>query len=106
MGAGALVSAGPAVFAALVAGAIVCILASFRPGRSRPERERLDEYAGRRKAPRTEPDDGLVKRIAVPTLRRLFRSLARRMPRERVEATRLRLVQAGNPGGLSAIDFL
>ena len=98
--------ASPTVFALLIALVVVCAMAAIRPGRKRSEKARLDEYAGAVSVRGSEITGSLVSRTLVPGVRTLVRGLARRMPRERVEATREHLVQAGNPGGISAIDFM
>ena len=52
-----------------------------------------------------EMQGGLFGRVVGPLLARLIRSLGRFAPRRSMEATRLQLLQAGEPLGLGPIDW-
>ncbi len=47
----------------------------------------------------------LGKRVIWPALRRLMSTLGRFLPHRSIERTRQQLMEAGNPGGLTALDF-
>lgn len=100
-----LVSLGPALFAGMVALVVFSLAMAVRPHKS-TARQRLDAYTGQEATSDLELQGSLAQRTVVPGFRKLIRWLARRMPRERVEDARQKLVRAGNPYGLSAIDFL
>ncbi len=107
MSASAIVTVGPAIFAALIALVVMFGALAIRPGRPSTDKQRLEAYAGQR--PARDQDlqtTGLLRRLVVPPFRRFVRWLARRLPVARVEDARQKLVQAGNPYNLSAIDFM
>ena len=105
MGAG-FAAVGPTLFAVLIAFAVFCGLLAVRPGRPRPASQRLDEYAGTRPGANVELQSGLLKRTLYPLVRGSLRWLARRLPRARVDDAQQKLMLAGNPYALSAIDFI
>jgi tight adherence protein C len=93
---------------ALMAGlAVVLIWLAFAPARPGPKvRDRMDGYLERQEA--IEESDirkPLVGRVFLPLVRRLLRWLGSLAPRRGVESTELLLRQAGDPGGLSGLDF-
>jgi tight adherence protein C len=96
----------PGAFGLLVGMIVVCTIFALRPGHSRSEKRRLDAYAGKQELKGLQLSGSLTARTLAPAVRRLVRGLAQGMPRERIEATRAKLVQAGSPGGISAIDFM
>ncbi len=107
MSASAIVTLGPALFAALVGIAVLLGAVAVRPGKPSSDKQRLTDYAGGPAARRNDLQaTGLARRLVLPPLRRFVRWLARRLPVARVEDARQKLVQAGNPYNMSAIDFM
>lgn len=107
MSASAIVTLGPALFAALVGIAVLLGAVAVRPGKPSSDKQRLTDYAGGPAARRNDLQAmGLARRLVLPPLRRFVRWLARRLPVARVEDARQKLVQAGNPYNMSAIDFM
>jgi len=105
--ASAIVTLGPALFAALVGIAVLLGAVAVRPGKPSSDKQRLTDYAGGPAARRNDLQaTGLARRLVLPPLRRFVRWLARRLPVARVEDARQKLVQAGNPYNMSAIDFM
>jgi tight adherence protein C len=67
---------------------------------------RLDDYVEAQDVVEIEMRQPFARRALVPFLRRLLSALGRLVPLANVEETRRQLVQAGEPGGLTALDFL
>lgn len=97
----------PLTAAALVTLAAVCVWAALAPtGPRREVSERLDGYLEHTDAIEADELRGsFVSRVAGPGLRGLLRLLGRLTPQRNVETTRLDLLQAGNPYGLTVLDF-
>jgi tight adherence protein C len=97
----------PLTFGLLVALALACVWLAFAPSRPRREVEqRLDLHL--ETADALEEADmrrPLAGRLALPLLRRLLAALGRLMPGRAVAGLQGLLVQAGRPGGLTALDF-
>jgi tight adherence protein C len=99
----------PALFAGLVVVATFLIWQAFRPARSTalPMQDRLRGYLTRgdviQQAELAQP---FVTRVVMPLLRRLVRALGALMPQRNLEKTARQLVLAGEPGGMSVLDFL
>ncbi|MEA3407625.1 MAG: type II secretion system F family protein [Chloroflexota bacterium] len=69
--------------------------------------ERLDSYLqGGDLVEEQEIRRPFTARVLFPALRRVLGLLGRFMPLRAVATTRQRLIQAGGPGGLSALDFM
>lgn len=98
----------PLVVAMLAMGATWAIWVALAP--ARPKRavvERLDGYVDRTVAPRpAELDNSLRERVATPMLRRLLRVLGGFMPARDLDKVGQQLSLAGNPGNLTALDFV
>jgi len=97
----------PLMVATLVGLATLMIWSAFAPARpAAAVRNRLNGYLDRQD---TIQDDELrrpfVVRVFGPPLRRLLGLLGALAPRRNVQATEQMLVEAGRPGGLSALDF-
>ncbi|MGD2165487.1 MAG: type II secretion system F family protein [Anaerolineae bacterium] len=98
----------PPVFGILVGLATALIWLAVAPTRAlQSVDERLQEHVGRRDAVQEmEMRQPFVKRVLVPVVRGALGWLGRRMPMATVENTQRQLVRAGEPLGLSALDFL
>jgi tight adherence protein C len=69
-------------------------------------RERLDDYLERGDVVIDEVvSQPFHRRVIWPALRNLLRFLGRLLPSRSAERTRQQLQQAGNPGGLTVLDF-
>lgn len=97
----------PVTFAALLAMAVAFAWMAFKPAAPRKDvSERLNDYLDRGDIVIEEDlRQPFVKRAIWPVFRGFLRFLARLLPNRDLEATRKKLQQAGDPGGLSAIDF-
>ena len=100
--------ASPLFFAALVAVAIVLIWMAFAPARpSRQVEDRLEGYLDRGDIIlENEMSRPFVSRVVMPPLRRFMGFLGRLLPQGAVPALQHQLVMAGNPGRMSALDFM
>lgn len=112
MDAGALLQSGsivwsPQVFAVLVGVAILLIWAAFAPARRAPPVDaRLDDYLLRTDiVVETEMQRPFGQRVLWPGMRRFLGLLGRIAPKPNAAGTQLLLQQAGQPGGLSPLDF-
>jgi tight adherence protein C len=98
----------PPVFGVLAGLAAALIWVAIAP--SQPLRAitgRLDGYVEAQDVvEELEMGQPFARRAVVPLVRRLLGLLGRLVPLANVEETRRRLIQAGNPGGLTALDFL
>jgi tight adherence protein C len=97
----------PVVFAALAALAMLLIWLAYTPARpARDVQDRLQGYVKREDM----AEDGEMRRpffertLQAP-LHGLLRALGSLMPKRNVEITRLMLLQAGEPGRLTVLDF-
>jgi tight adherence protein C len=97
----------PAVFAALAGLAIVLVWNALRPAPQRTDVvERLDEYLDRGDIVMDEAlSQPFVNRAIAPAARGVLRSLGRLLPQQNAERTRAQLEQAGNPYGLTVLDY-
>ncbi|NLG50927.1 MAG: type II secretion system F family protein [Chloroflexi bacterium] len=95
------------LFALLVGLAASCVwLAIAPPGTLRRERRRLDAYVRRPdEAPPDESDGPFARRVLLPLLRRVLRLFGRLMPNRRMADTQRLLIQAGEPGRLTVLDY-
>jgi tight adherence protein C len=97
----------PLTFAALLVFSVIFLWMAFRPaGPKKDVRTRLNAYLDRGDIVVDEDlQKPFVSRAIWPSVRSLLRFFSRLMPQRDLEATRLKLQQAGNPMELSAIDF-
>ncbi len=97
----------PVSFAALCALAVWCTWLAFRPAQpARKLRERLNGYL--EQVDITEEGEmrrPLMARVFVPLALRILRTVGRMAPRRSMAATHEMLVQGGEPGGLTVLDF-
>lgn len=97
----------PLTFALLIGLATALVWLAFRPTQTaRMVRERLDGYLDR--GDLIEESDmrkPFASRVLWPLLRRILGILGALAPKRNVEATRQLLLQAGEPGRLTVLDF-
>lgn len=98
----------PPVFAALIALAVFLVWLAYMPAkRAEDAEERLASYLDR--APNLQEDDlrePVTQRVIIPLLRQALRMAGGLAPKRNIATTQKLLQQAGDPGQLSAIDFL
>jgi tight adherence protein C len=97
----------PLTFSVLVGLAALMAWTAFAPAAPRRDvTSRLDDYLDRGDIV-VEEDlrQPFFRRTIWPAVRSLLHFLGRLLPKKNLEATRQKLQQAGNPGGLSALDF-
>jgi len=98
----------PLTVALLVGVATVLTLMAFAPGEATQAiKTRLDAYVPESTDALDEMDMGrpFRSRALAPVMRGVLRSLGRFVPRRYIEQTRDLLLQAGQPFGLTALDF-
>lgn len=97
----------PAVASVLAAVAVILVWIAFAPpAPKRDVQERLDDYLERGDIVLEEDlSRPFVRRVVWPALRAVLRAAGRLLPNRNLEHTRQQLIQAGNPYGLSALDF-
>ena len=97
----------PGVSAALVGVAIFMAWMAFRPAPPHKDvQHRLDDYVERVDVVVEEDLRGsFASRAIFPALRSFLRLLGRLLPGRNLEATRVQIQAAGNPGGLTPMDF-
>ena len=98
----------PLVFGGLLALALLFVWMTFAPAPpERAVRDRLDGYVSREVVvPDDEMSKSLLARTLLPLFRRLVRMLGGLMPQRHVENVERMLLQAGEPGRISGIDFV
>lgn len=98
----------PASFTALLAVAILMAWMAFAPSRrGKEDDERMASYLDRPVSlDDTDLREPVTRRVLAPVLWGVLRLLGRFAPKQSLAATRKLLVQAGEPGKLSALDFL
>lgn len=97
----------PAVFGVLVGIATVMLWMVIVPSRAiRAISGRLADYVETDRVEEVEMQRPFVGRAVVPLIRRILSGLAAVVPLANVENTRRLLVQAGQPLGMTALDFL
>ena len=98
----------PVTFALLTGLAAALVWMAFAPSRPREDvEERLNGYLDRTDIiEEAEMRRPFAVRVLLPILLRILHTLGRLAPKRSVETTQQMLVQAGEPGGLSALDFL
>jgi tight adherence protein C len=98
----------PVLFSLLIAAAAVCVWLSLAPARPvRQVKERLDCYVEREDV-LDSPDmrRSFGSRVIMPALHRVLHGLGRLAPQKNMTAVQQMLVRAGEPGGLTALDFV
>lgn len=98
----------PAIlFGGLVGLAVLANWMAFAPARPQAGvEERLDGLVDRsRELEREQMDQPFVKRVLIPMLRTLLHALGRLAPRGRVDRVQSQLSAAGEPRGLTPLDF-
>ena len=97
----------PSSFALLIGLATAFVWLAFSPASpAREVRIRSDTHLdGRDIIEEAEMGRSFAARVLWPLLRRLLRLLGALVPSRSVESTRLLLLQAGEPGGLTPLDF-
>jgi tight adherence protein C len=97
----------PAFFGILVAGAIVAIWMSLSPaGSPRAVTDRMTGMVDTTGAMNDELQTSFAQRLIVPVFHRFTGFLAGLMPQKNVDKLNTMLIQAGSPGGLTAMDFV
>jgi tight adherence protein C len=98
----------PPIFGVLVGVSAALIWLAIMPSRAlKAVGDRLDDYLETTDViQELELRQPFFRRVLTPVLRRVLGWLGRRMPLASIERTRRRLVQAGDPWGLTALDFL
>ena len=98
----------PAAFAGLVTVTVLLVWLAYMPSKGSDDAgDRLESYLNR--APDLQEDalrEPFAQRVIVPFLRKSLRSAGGMAPKGNLAATQKLLIQAGEPGGLSAIDYL
>ena len=97
----------PAFFGVLVAGAIVAIWMSLSPaGSPRAVTDRMTGMVDTTGAMNDELQASFAQRMIMPVFHRFTGFLAGLMPQKNVDKLNTMLIQAGSPGGLTAMDFV
>ncbi len=98
----------PLIFGSLVALATLLVWQAFAPARSVGGiATRLDNYVQRDDVViANELGQPLYQRALIPILRRLLRTLGIFMPKRSYQLIAKQLIYAGEPGGLTALDFM
>ncbi len=95
------------VFGVLVGVATALLWMVVVPSRAlRSISGRLSDYVESDRVDEVEMRRPFVGRVVIPAFRRILSALARVVPLANVENTRRLLVQAGEPWGMTALDFL
>ena len=101
----------PVILSALLGISVLLVFAGLAALRPTAElRERMERYASGPDAPVTldevELKQSFTRRVLAPSILGLSHVLGRMMPHKQLAKTRLRLVLAGEPGGLTAAHFV
>lgn len=99
----------PGLFGVLVGLAVFLSWLAYAPTHQKAEVEdRLASYLERATAVEEEAElrEPVMRRVILPLLRQLLRLAGGLAPKRNLEATQKLLTQAGDPGRLSALDFL
>lgn len=97
----------PVVFGVLVGLTTVLLWMVIVPSRALESVSgRLTEYVQTDRVEKVEMGEPFIQRVIVPAIRRVLSLLARVVPLANVENTRRLLVHAGEPWGMTALDFL
>ncbi len=100
--------ASPLTVAALITVAVLLIWMAFAPARpTRQMEERLEGYLDRGDVVlEGEMSRPFVSRVVMPPLRGLFGFVGRLLPQGSIPRLQQQLVMAGNPGRMTALDFM
>ncbi len=97
----------PTFFGILVAATIVAIWMSLSPaGSPRAVTDRMSGMIDTTSAPGDDMEAPFLQRMIMPTFRRFTAFLAGLLPQKNIDKLNLLLIQAGSPGGLTAVDFV
>lgn len=95
----------PVTVALLIGIATVLVWQAMGPARRRPLDARLQGYV-EDVAQAVELDQPFTRRVVGPSLRRVLRIFGGLLPKRNMERVRKLLIYAGEPGGLSVLDFM
>jgi len=101
----------PVGFATLAALTVLCIWLAFLPaGKAKTMDGRLEDYlkrtGGADVVEEMEMRRSIVSRVVLPGLRKLLHAIGALGPKRNIAAIQRLLTFAGDPGGLTALDFL
>ncbi len=98
----------PAVFGGLIGLAVFLVGMAYMPARRAADaEERLESYLRRVEVlPEDDMREPVMRRVILPTVRRILRAAGGLAPQRSLASAQKLLMQAGDPGGLSALDFL
>ena len=97
----------PTIFGVLVAATIVAIWMALSPASSpRAVTDRMASLAEKPDMLGDESQTSFAQRMVMPIFRRISTFLIGMMPQQNVEKLSTMLLQAGSPGGLTAMDFV
>ena len=94
----------PVTVALLIGIATVLVWQAIGPARRRPLDARLQGYV-EDVAQAVELDQPFTRRVVGPSVRRVLRIFGGLLPKRNMERVRKVLIYAGEPGGLSVLDF-
>lgn len=97
----------PLLFALLVGLAVLFVWMAFAPASTKQVVQKRAEGYLKREATPSDPrlEGSFFSRVILSFLRGILRFLGRLLPGRNVEATRKMLIYAGEPGGLTPLDF-
>jgi tight adherence protein C len=100
--------ASPLTFAGLIAFAIACLWLAFSPSRAEEDTNvRITGYlAGRDVLEESELRRSFVYRALLPFIQRVLQTLGNLTPARNVQQVQKLVMEAGSPGGLTAMDIL
>ncbi|MEJ5246268.1 MAG: type II secretion system F family protein [Caldilinea sp.] len=97
----------PMLFGLLVAATVIAVWMALSPaGAPRAVAERMESMVDPRRLVDEELRQPFVRRMILPLFRRISLRVAEMMPQHNLEKINTALIQAGNPGGLSAVDYV
>lgn len=98
----------PASFTGVLAVAVMLLWMAFAPStRGKEDGERMASYLDRPVSlDDTDLQEPVINRVIAPALRGVLRLFGRLAPRQSLATTQKLLIQAGEPGKLSPLDFL
>lgn len=95
----------PLAFALLLGVAVLLVWQAFAPRRRKLD-SRLADYVEYDVVQDAELSQPFARRVLAPGLRSLLRAVGALMPKRNLEKTQKLLIYAGEPGGLSVLDFM
>ncbi len=97
----------PVAFAACAGVAITLVWLAFSPARPKGEvRQRLDGYLETDVVEEAALGQSVWRRVVLPAVRWMLHAAGRLAPKGNIEKLQQSLVQAGQPGGMNALDFI